>query len=738
MLACLPYNGRPGGGVDAVTSACTSPGNAGRFAIIRTPPLGGSTPARAGTAPATMKPDPAGPPAPPVAKKVPVATTKFGDRRIDDYDWLRDRTNPEVIAHLEAENAYAQAACAPLARLRGRLYREMLARIKETDETVAYRYRGWWYYAREVKGSQYPLYCRRRGSMRAREEVILDVNRLAEGRTYTGVDFWDVSPDGNYLAYAVDSSGYREYTVFVKDLRTGELLPDRLERADDLCWAADNATIFYARQNAAKRADRLYRHRLGEARDVLVFEEGDENFSVEVGPTRSEAWIVVTSSSIDSSEVRVLPAALPEERLRLVARRRKGHEYYVGHHGSEFWIRTNDKGRNFRLVRAPQADPAPRNWRQVLGHRKHVMLEEVHLFAGFWVAEERVDGLPRLRVGEFATGERHTVELPEAVCSVAPGVNAEYDAKRFRFVYESYVRPRSVYEYDVVRRKARLLKRQPVLGGYRARDYESAMIAARAKDGTKVPVSLVWKKSARRPDRPQPLLLHGYGSYGHPMDAHFSSARLSLLDRGMVCAVAHVRGGGERGTWWYDEGRLAKKMNTFTDFIAVADHLVATRWTVPERLVIEGGSAGGLLMGVVANLRPALFKAVVSEVPFVDVMNTMLDATLPLTTLEYMEWGNPNEARGYRTIRAYSPYDNLRAMAYPAMLVEASLNDSQVPYWEAAKYVAKLRDLKTDSNAVLLKTILEAGHGGSSGRYDALEEIAFTYAFILDQAGLSR
>lgn len=680
---------------------------------------------------------PAVPPAPPVAKKVPVATTLFGDTRVDDYFWMRDKSDPAVIAHLEAENAYAQAAAAPLAGLRRKLYREMLSRIRETDETVPYRYRGWWYYAREVKGLQYPIYCRRKGTMRSPEVVILDVNALAEGRSYTGVDFWDVSPDGNYLAYGADFTGFREYTLFVKDLRTGATLPDRLERVDDLCWAADSATIFYVRQNRAKRADRLYRHRLGAARDALVHEETDELFSLEVGPTRSEAWIVVTASSIDTSEVRVLPADRPEAPLRLVRRRRKGHEYYVSHHGDEFWIHTNDRGRNFRLVRAPVADPAPRNWKQVLAHRKHVMLEEVHLFEGFWVAEERKDGMPRLRVGDFAGGGCRDIALPETVCSVEAGVNAEYGAKGFRFVYESYVTPRSVFEYRVASCSTRLLKRQPVLGGYRPRDYDSAMRMARAADGTRVPVSLVWKRS-RRVAGPQPLLLYGYGSYGQPMDAHFSSTRLSLLDRGMVCAVAHVRGGGERGRQWYDEGRLTKKMNTFTDFIAVAEHLVARRWTAPDRLVIEGGSAGGLLMGVVANLRPELFRAVVSEVPFVDVTNTMLDATLPLTTQEYIEWGNPNEKRGYRTIRAYSPYDNLERKDYPAMLVEASLNDSQVPYWEAAKYVAKLRDMKTDSNAVLLKTVLEAGHGGASGRYDALEEIAFTYAFILDQAGLAR
>jgi oligopeptidase B len=675
-------------------------------------------------------------PTPPSARKAPVAMTRFGDKRVDDYFWLRDKADPEVIAHLKAENAYAEAVSKPLEAFREGLYREMLARIKETDESVPYRRHGWWYYTREVEGLQYPIYCRRKGSMQAPEEVMLDVNELARGKAYAGVDFWEVSPDGNYLAYGADFTGYREYTVRVVDLRTGEPLPDRLERVDDMTWAGDSATLFYVQQNAAKRPDRLFRHKLGAKRDALVWEEKDELFDLNVGATRSEAWIVATASSKDTSEVRVLPAIQPEAPLRTVARRRTGHEYYVDHHGSEFWIRTNDKGRNFRLVRAPVTDPAPRNWRQVMPHRKHVMLEDVDLFQGFWVAKERDDGLLKLRVTDFATGEYHHVGMPEPVYSTGAGTNAEFDTGTFRFVYTSYVTPRSVFDYDVAKRERTLLKQQPVLGGYRPQDYDSAMLMATAGDGTKVPVSLVWKKALRK-GAPQPLLLYGYGSYGYPMDAHFSSTRLSLLDRGMVFAVAHVRGGGDRGRLWYDEGKLAKKMNTFTDFISAAQFLISQGWTAPDRLVIEGGSAGGLLVGAAANLRPDLFKAVVSQVPFVDVVSTMLDATLPLTTQEYIEWGNPNREKDYRTIRAYSPYDNLERKAYPAMLVEASLNDSQVPYWEAAKYVAKLRDLKTDSNVVILKTILEAGHGGASGRYDALKELAFTYAFVLDQVGLA-
>ncbi|HEX4943588.1 MAG TPA: S9 family peptidase, partial [Usitatibacteraceae bacterium] len=660
----------------------------------------------------------ASPPLPPVATKDPVVMTKFGDRRVDDYFWLRDKAGAGVIDYLKAENSYTEAVMQPLEGFRGDLYKEMLARIKETDESVPYRRGGWWYYTREVEGLQYPIYCRRRGSMQAAEEVMLDVNELAAGKAYTGVDFWEVSPDGNYLAYGADFTGYREYTVYVKDLRSGELLPDRLERVDDVAWAGDSATLFYVQQNAAKRPDRLFRHKLGAPRDALVWEEKDELFNLSVGATRSEEWIVATSSSKDTSEVRVLPAVQPEALLRMVAKRRKGHEYYVDHHGSEFWIRTNDKGRNFRLVRAPVTDPAPGNWRQVLVHRKLVMLEEVDLFKDFWVAKERADGVLKLRVTDFATGEFHYIDMPEPVYSTGAGTNAEYDTGTFRVVYQSYITPRTVFDYDVGKRSRELLKQQPVLGGYEPGQYASEMLMATATDGTKVPVSLVYRKSLRK-GAPQPLLLYGYGSYGYPLDVNFRSSRLSLLDRGMVFAIAHVRGGGDRGRLWYDDGKLRRKMNTFTDFIAAAEHLVATGWTAPDRLVIQGGSAGGLLMGAVANLRPDLFKAVVSQVPFVDVVNTMLDATLPLTTQEYIEWGNPNKEGDYKYIRKYSPYDNIERKAYPAMLVEASLNDSQVPYWEAAKYVAKLRACRTDSNVLLLKTILEAGHGGASGRYDA-------------------
>jgi oligopeptidase B len=613
----------------------------------------------------------------------------------------------------------------------------MLSRIKETDESVPYRKRGYWYYQREIEGQQYPVYARRKGTMEAPEEVLLDVNELAKDRKYTSVGAMDVSPDGSKLAYTVDFTGFRQYRLQVKDLATGLLLPDGAERVTSLAWAADGKTLFHVEEDeTTKRSYRLHRRALG--RDAeLVYEEKDEAFDIGVGDTRSEVFVVLVSSSKDTSEVRVLRSNDPRGEFHVIEPRRKGHEYYVDHHEGDFYIRTNDRGRNFRVVRAPLADPSRKHWREVVAHRPLVMLEDVEVFRDFWVLHERDKGLLKLRITDFATGKSHDIEFDEAVYAAHPGVNAEYHAALFRFTYESLVTPRSWYDYDVAARSRKLLKQQPVLGGYSPDDYASEALTAVSKDGTRIPISLVYKKALRK-DSPQPLLLYGYGSYGIPMDPGFRSSRVSLLDRGMIFAIAHIRGGGDRGKLWYDDGKLLKKKNTFNDFIAVADSLVRRKYTAPDRLVIQGGSAGGLLMGAVVNMRPDLFKAVVTQVPFVDVMSTMLDASLPLTVQEYLEWGNPNEEKYYRYMRSYSPYDNLKPGAYPSILVETSLNDSQVMYWEPAKYVAKLRTLKTDRNPLLLKTIMEAGHGGASGRYDALKELAFTYSFILDQAGLAQ
>jgi len=675
---------------------------------------------------------------PPVAAKKPKATTRFGDRRVDNYQWLRDKNDPAVIEYLDAENIYAQAVMRPLEDFRERLYAEMLARIQETDESVPYRRHGYWYYQREVQGRQYPIYCRRKGTMEAPEEILLDVNEVAKGHKFTSIGLLDVSPDGSKLAYSVDLTGFRQYILHVKDLATGELLRATVERVTSIAWAADNKTIFYVEEHpTTKRSYRLHRRSIEDGPETLVYEEADELFDLTVGDTRSEKLVVLAAMSKDTSEMRIVDSGEPQGELRIVEPRRPGHEYYIDHHGDELFVRTNDKGRNFRLVRAPLADPSQKNWRQVLAHRPLVMLEEIDLFRDFWVAVERDKGLLKLRITDFASGDSHYVDFQEAVYSAHAGTNVEYDARQFRFIYESLVTPRSWYDYDVADRSRKLLKRQPVLGGYDPDEYASEALSAVASDGTRIPISVVYKKALRRKE-PQPLLLYGYGSYGYPIDPQFSSRRLSLLDRGMIFAIAHIRGGGDRGRLWYDAGKLMKKKNTFTDFIACAESLVRRRYTAPDRLVIQGGSAGGLLMGAVVNMRPDLFKAVVSQVPFVDVMNTMLDPTLPLTVQEYLEWGNPNEKAAYRYMRSYSPYDNLRKGAYPAILIETSLHDSQVMYWEPAKYVAKLRTLKTDSNPLILKTIMEAGHGGASGRYDALKEVAFTYAFILDQVGLAQ
>ena len=674
---------------------------------------------------------------PPVAAKKPKAMTRFGDRRVDDYFWLREKDNPEVIAYLDAENRYTYAAMQPLEGFRDKLYKEMLGRIKETDESVPYRKDGYWYYQREVEGLQYPIYCRRKGTMEAPEEVILDVNELAKGHKFTSVGAFDVSPDGTKLAYTVDLTGFRQYRLHVKDLPSGQHTRDAAERVTSIAWAADSRTLFHVEEHeTTKRSYRLHR-RVLDGPSQMVYEEADELFDIGVGATRSEAFVVLAISSKDTSEMRVLRTNDPAGEFRVIEKRRKGHEYYLDHHEGEFYIRTNDTGRNFRLVRAPVADPAKKHWREVIAHRPLVMLEEVDAFKDFWVMLERDKGLLKLRVTDFASGKHHYIAFDEEVYAANPSVNMEYETKQFRFAYESLVTPRSWFDYDVEARTRKLLKQQPVLGGYNPDEYASEALTAVARDGTRIPVSVVYKKSLRGKD-PQPLLLYGYGSYGIPMDPYFRSSRVSLLDRGMIFAIAHIRGGGDRGKTWYDDGKLMKKKNTFTDFVAVAESLVRRKYTAPDRLVIQGGSAGGLLMGAVVNLRPDLFKAVVSQVPFVDVISTMSDASLPLTVGEYLEWGNPNEERYYKYMRSYSPYDNLKKGAYPAMLVETSLNDSQVMYWEPAKYVARLRTLKTDGNALFLKTIMEAGHGGASGRYDALKELAFTYTFVLDQVGLAK
>jgi oligopeptidase B len=669
----------------------------------------------------------------PQAPREPSESVVHGTRLVDEYRWLRDKDNPRVRAHLEAENAYTARVMAFTAPFQEQLYREMLSRIQETDMDVPYRHGPYEYFGRTEQGKDYPILCRRAVGDPA-EQVTLDLNVMALGHDFFALGAYDVSPDARLLAFSTDVTGFREYTLQVKDLISGETLALRVEKARSVAWANDSATLFYVVEDQAKRAYRLYRHRLGSPTHELLYEEGDERFSIGVDQTRSSAFVILTSHSATTSEVRYVSADRPHEPLALAVPRRQEHEYYLDHRGDRFYIVTNDRGRNFRLATAPVADPAEANWSELIAHREDVMLEGVDLFRRHYVLHERRGGFPRLRVVSFDSGEAHDVDLPETVCAVHGGANLEFDTSSYRFVYESLVTPDSVFDYDMDARRRTLLKQRPVLGGYDPAQYASELVHATAGDGAQIPVSMVYRRALRRAG-PQPMLLTGYGAYGFAHDVHFSSSRLSLLDRGLIVAVAHVRGGGELGKRWHDEGRMLNKRNTFTDFIAAAEHLIAAGYTRPAQLVIEGGSAGGLLMGAVTNLRPDLFKAVIADVPFVDVINTMLDASLPLTTGEYEEWGNPQDDAHFRYMLSYSPYDNIQPRDYPAMLVQTSLNDSQVMYWEPAKYVARLRATKTDGNPLLLKTNMDAGHGGASGRYDFLREIAFTYAFVLWQLG---
>jgi oligopeptidase B len=686
--------------------------------------------------PATAGPAEPGARRPPLARRAPVETWLHGERRVDEYAWLRGREDPAVRAYLDAENAYADAVLAPTRPLQAKLYDEMLARIQETDESVPYRKGRYFYYSRTEEGRQYPVYCRERDEPDARTETTLDLNALAAGRPFLALGAFTVSDDASSLGYSLDETGYRQYTLFVKDLATGAVVETVAERVGSAAWAADNRTLFYTvEEERTKRQYRLFRHAVGTAAHELVYEEADPAFNVYVYRTRSGAYLVLGSASLTTSEARVLPAADPSGEWLVVAPRIQEQEYDLDHAGGFFFIRTSDRGRNFRLVKAPVASPARPNWTELLPHRPEVMIEGVDCFRDHLVVGEREGGLPQLLVLDLRDGRRHRITFPDAAYTVSPDTNLEFDTSLFRYAYQSLVRPPSVFDYDMTTRERRLLKEQPVLGGYDRTRYETERVIVAAPDGAGVPVSLVYRKGMER-DGSAPLHLYGYGAYGYPLPAGFSSHRISLLDRGVVVAIAHVRGGGELGKAWHDAGRLLCKRNSFSDFIAVADWLVATGYGNRDRLTIEGGSAGGLLVGAVINERPALARAALLLVPFVDVINTMLDESLPLTVGEFEEWGDPRRKAFYDYMASYCPYTNLGRKAYPAMLVKTSFNDSQVMYWEPAKYVARLRAVKTDTNPLLLKVNMDAGHGGASGRYDYLREVALDYAFLLTQMGL--
>jgi oligopeptidase B len=678
-------------------------------------------------------------PAPPIAKKVPHITEVNGHKMVDNYFWLRDKPNPEVKAYLEAENAYTDAVMKPTEPFQKKLYDEMLGRIKETDVEVPYREGEYTYYVRTEAGKQYPIRCRKKPAADAPEEVLLDVNELAKGHAFMSVAAFAVSPDGNLLAYSFDNTGFRQFTLAVKDLRTGKLLADHAERVGSVVWANDNQTIFYTQEDAvSKRQYRLYRHTAGSTGpDDLVYEEKDEKFDVYAIKTRSQAFIFLLSASHTTTEARYIPATQPTGEWKVLEPRKQGVEYYPDHNGDSFYIRVNDTGRNFRLVKAPATDPGSKNWHEVLAHNPGVMLDDVDFFKNFCVLYERENGLPQIRVNDLRNSQSKRIPFPEPAYAAYSYVNRVYDTAEFRYGYQSPITPASVFAYDMENGTSTLLKQKEVPGGYDAKKYQVEQIYAVAADGVKIPISVVHLKDAKL-DGTGALYLYGYGSYGVSLDPFFNSNFFSMVDRGVVVAMAHIRGGGEMGKAWHDAGRMMNKKTTFTDFISCAEDLVKRGYGSKNRLVIEGRSAGGLLMGAVLNLRPDLFKAALVGVPFVDVMNTMLDETLPLTVGEFEEWGNPKEKAAFDYMITYSPYDNVEAKAYPNMLVKTSFNDSQVMYWEPAKYVAKMRATRTDHNTLILKTNLSpAGHGGASGRYDRLKEAAFDYAYVLTQMGIS-
>ncbi len=677
-------------------------------------------------------------PAPPIAKIVPHVSEVNGHKMVDNYFWLRDKPNPEVRAYLEAENGYTDAVMKPSETFRKKLYDEMLGRIKETDVEAPYKEGGNFYYVRSEAGKQYPIRCRRKGSMDAPEEILLDQNELAKGQAFMSVAAYVVSPDGNLLAYSYDNTGFRQYTLAVKDLRTGKTLADHAERVGSVVWANDNQTIFYTQEDAvAKRQYRLYRHTAGSAvEDPIVYEEKDERFDLGAEKTRSEKYIFLVSASHTTTEARYISANDPMADWKVLEPRKQGMEYYPDHNGDSFYLRVNDTGRNFRLVRAPVTDPGSANWHEVVAHNPDIMLDDVDFFTNFCVFYERANGLPQIRVSDLRTGQSKRIEFPEPAYAAYSYVNRVYDTTEFRYGYQSPITPASVYAYDMEKGTSALLKQKEVPGGYDRAKYQVEQIYATAADGAKIPISVLHLKDAKL-DGKGALYLYGYGSYGLSLDMSFNSNIFSMVDRGVVTATAHIRGGGEMGKAWHDAGRMMNKRTTFTDFVACAEDLVKEGYGSKDRLVIEGRSAGGLLMGAVLNLRPDLFKAAIVGVPFVDVMNTMLDETLPLTVGEFEEWGNPKEKAAFDYMITYSPYDNIEAKNYPDMLVKTSFNDSQVMYWEPAKYVAKMRAMRTDHNTLILKTNLSpAGHGGASGRYDRLKEAAFDYAYILREMGI--
>lgn len=676
---------------------------------------------------------------PPVAKKVPHEMTIHGHTRIDPYYWLREREDSAVISYLNEENAYREAMMADVKDLEDSLYNEIISRIQQTDMSVPYKLNGYHYYTRFEEGKEYPLYCRKKGSMDAAEELMLNVNEMAEGHAFYNVGGLSISPDNNILAYGVDTVSRRMYTIYFKNLDTGEIYADKIPNTTgSVAWAKDNKTLFYTLKDMQTlRTNKIARHRLGTpvGSDKVVYEEKDETFGCAAYLSKSKDYIFIASFSTVSDEFRFIDASKPEGEFRIVQPRMRDLEYSVSHYGDKFYIVTNLEAKNFRLMETPVTAPAKENWREVIAHREDVYLEGAEIFNKYLVLSERKDGLTNLRIIPWDGSAEHFIDFGEAVYTAYPSTNPEFDTEVLRYGYTSLTTPSSTFDYNMATREKTLLKQQEVLGDFKPEYYTAERLYATAEDGTKIPISLVYRKDMKKPGQ-NPLLIYGYGSYGITMDPSFSSVRLSLLDRGFIFAIAHVRGGQIYGRQWYEDGKLLKKMNTFTDFISCSKYLIDKGYTSAGKLYAMGGSAGGLLMGAIVNMAPELYNGVIAAVPFVDVVTTMLDESIPLTTGEFDEWGNPKEKEYYEYMLSYSPYDNVKAQDYPNMLVTTGLHDSQVQYWEPAKWVAKLRDVKTDRNLLLLYCNMETGHGGASGRFQRFRENAMEYAFLLKLEGI--
>lgn len=681
---------------------------------------------------------------PPNAKKEPKVLKIHGYEIVDNYAWLRDRSDkkdPEIMKYLDAENAYTEANMGSHKGFIDTLYKEMLGRIKQDDTSVPYKRGNFWYFTKTEQGKQYPVYLRSKTRDGKNAEVLLDQNEMAKGYKFYAIAAFEPSDDGNLLAFSTDTSGYRQYTLRVKDLKTGKMLSEKIERVTSSEWSPDGKFLFYGQEDPiSKRSDKIFRHTVGSnAPDVLVYEEKDVLFESSISRSRDQKMFFINSDAATMNEFRYLPADNPQGEWKLIAPRRDAHEYWATFDNGEFYILTNKDAENFKVVRAPLSDPTEKNWTDFIPHNPAIKVENISFFKDYAVVSELENGLEYIKVMDRKTKRAPVrIETPESVYTMGLSNNPEYDTPFIRYSYSSMITPNSTYEFDLKSRKSELIKQQEIPSGYDKTQYETTRVWSTSRDGVKVPISIVMKKGTKLDGR-SPMLLYAYGSYGSSMTPDFSSSRFSLVDRGMIYAITHIRGGSELGEKWRQDGRMFKKKNTFNDFVDSAKWLIANKYTAADRLVIEGGSAGGLLMGAVVNQSPETFKAAIVQVPFVDVMNTMIDDTLPLTTGEWIEWGNPrDDKKAWDYMYSYSPYDNIKAQDYPNMLVEISLNDSQVPYWEGAKFVAKLREMKTDDNTLLLKTNMGAGHGGSSGRYDRLKEVAFEFAYALSQVGITK